>query len=90
MSVLVRVVGCALVALSTVFLLLLVLVFTSWVTGWTISVPHVLAVARASGELVDGVTFDPNALGLVAVAGLLSTLFAAVDRPREKRVRSEG
>ena len=49
----------------------------SWVTGWSITVPGVLTVARMSEDATQGIAFDPNALGLVVAAALLATLLAA-------------
>lgn len=60
----------------------------SWVSGWSVRVPGVLMVRRATGNTMDGVVFDPNAVGLVVLTGLLATLIAAwrpAKSPRQQR-----
>ena len=77
MDVISRAVGAAVVAgVLTVTAFLLALA-GSWVSGWAIRVPGLLTVRRASDDPVDGVVFDPNAFGLVVLAGVLAIVIAA-------------
>jgi mannose/fructose/N-acetylgalactosamine-specific phosphotransferase system component IID len=77
MSAVGRAVGSLAAAAVLIASALVVVLAASWATGWSITVPGVLSVARVSEDATQGIAFDPNALGLVVLAALLATLLAA-------------
>lgn len=77
MSMVSRAIGSAAFAGVLTVTALVVALAGSWISGWSLDVPGLLMVRRASADAADGVVFDPNATGMVVLAGLLAILIAA-------------
>ena len=77
MRVVSRWIGSAAVAGMLTFTTFILALAGSWISGWGIRVPGLLKVGRASDDAAGGVVFDPNTVGLVMLAGLLTILLAA-------------